>query len=393
MKILLTIIISFTIFLTSSAHNVTSVDLTKSKFKETNAEEIFKDVKIIPLETHKDGLLEKHCTYYLTDKYIIAVGFLQRAYMFDRETGAFIREVSSLGQGPDEYTGFIYHKCGFDEKNGILFASIGAYTSKWWRCINIETNKMESNLKKPLSENSSEFLSVCAPWFIKNDTYASFCSNRTGKDKVRLVVYRKDGTVIKKYPNYLEYEKHMNSFSIENGIFYYYNNLTYFKEPDFNDTVFCVNEKKMTPHLVFKLGDKQPSYYHQEVSGYNKGKYFINFVYESNLYVLFNFSYLKKGAESSVKSARFPYCGYYDKKSKQVYISSIPDYKTRGYIITGIPLRFFPVSINKNKEMIAYIDPEELIKYKNQLSPKYKQLFKDIQEDDNPIVIIAKLKD
>lgn len=43
--------------------------------------------------------------------------------------------------------------------------------------------------------------------------------------------------------------------------------------------------------------------------------------------------------------------------------------------------------------MIAYIDPEELIKYKNQLSPKYKQLFKDIQEDDNPIVIIAKLKD
>lgn len=98
MKILLTIIISFTIFLTSSAQNVTSVDLTKSKFKETNAEEIFKDVKIISLETHKDGLIEKHCTYYLTDKYIIAVGFLQRAYMFDRETGAFIREVSSLGQ-------------------------------------------------------------------------------------------------------------------------------------------------------------------------------------------------------------------------------------------------------------------------------------------------------
>ncbi|WP_148373072.1 6-bladed beta-propeller [Bacteroides bouchesdurhonensis] len=196
MKILLTIIISFMIFLNSGAQNVTSVDLTKSKFKETNAEEIFEDVKIIPLETHKDGLLKKYCTYYLTDKYIIAAGFLQRAYMFDRETGAFIREVSSLGQDPDEYTGFIYHKCGFDEKNGILFASIGAYTSKWWRCINIETNKMESNLKKPLSENSSEFLSVCAPWFVKNDTYVSFCNNRTGKDKVRLVVYRKDGTVI-----------------------------------------------------------------------------------------------------------------------------------------------------------------------------------------------------
>ena len=37
--------------------------------------------------------------------------------------------------------------------------------------------------------------------------------------------------------------------------------------------------------------------------------------------------------------------------------------------------------------MIAQIDPEELMKYKDKIDPKYKNLFQNIQEDDNPIVI------
>mgnify|MGYP003623497043 FL=1 len=43
--------------------------------------------------------------------------------------------------------------------------------------------------------------------------------------------------------------------------------------------------------------------------------------------------------------------------------------------------------------MIARVDPAELIKYKDKIDSKYKYLFQGIQEDDNPIVIIAKLKD
>jgi hypothetical protein len=152
----------------------------------------------------------------------------------------------------------------------------------------------------------------------------------------------------------------------------------------------------MSPHIIFRLGDKQPSYYHQYDADYNSGKYMINFVYESDLYVLFSFLYytetvrignIKDGKNASVHT------GYYDKESQQVYISSAPDLEKPGYVITGIPVRFNPISINKNKKMIARIDPAELIKYKDRIASKYKHLFQNIQEDDNPIVIIAKLKD
>ncbi|MDR3093975.1 MAG: hypothetical protein LBU62_04955, partial [Bacteroidales bacterium] len=181
------------------------------------------------------------------------------------------------------------------------------------------------------------------------------------------------------------------------GIFYAYNGVTYFKEMNYNDTVFSINEKAMSPHFVFKLGNKQPSYYHQRNDDYNKGKYFINFVYESKSFILFNFSYSTETVEvlgSRVLKKGSIHTGYYDKKKKQVFISSTPDLKkTGGYNINGIPVSFYPVLINKNKEMIAQIDPAELIEYKDKIGSKYKEVFKNVQEDDNPIVIIAKLKE
>ena len=397
MKKFLSTIFLFIMFLTLNAQNITYIDLTQAKFGEIPANRVFEEIKYVPLETHTDALLNiRGATYYLTDKYIIAMNFTKEAYLFDRETGKFIREVSSYGQGPDEYSSPLHNFYGFDEKNNILFSG-GTY-DKLWKCINILTNKVESTIKKPVPENDNEICLPVAPWFIKDNIYISFCNNRTGKDKVRLIVYDKNGTTIKKYPQYLEYNKgNENTFPANNGIFFYYNGLTYFKERNYNDTVFCVDENRMLPHIIFKLGNKQPSYYHQDNADYNKGKYLINFVSESKSFILFSFTYFTETTKISGQtvgtiSSTTTLTGYYDKKSKQAYISSTPDLKKSGYIANGIPMSFYPVSINKSKEMITKIDPEELMKYKDGIDPKYKRLFQDIQEDDNPIIIIAKLK-
>ena len=378
-----------------NAQNITHIDLTRAAFEGINAEKIFKEIEIIPLETHKDALLTARTSYYLTDKYIIAVRFLQGAYLFDRKTGAFIREVSSFGQGPNEYTGWIIPKYGFDEKNNVLFADNGSYYKKPWKGFNIETGKVEL-VDRPLRKDDNEIISAYAPWLIKDNVYVSFCNNITGKDKIRLVVYDKKGNIIQKYPYYFTYDKKGRSHPNNNGIFYNYNGSTYFKEWNYCDTVFRVTEKNITPHIVFTLGDKQPSYYHQDNANYNKGKYFINFVYESNSFVLFNFfCYSETISINNFQSGNneSTYTGYYDKKNKRTYISSVPNLKGPGYTISNIPVNFYPSSINKNKEMIASISPEELIKYKGKINAPYKQLLQHVQEDDNPIVIIAKLKE
>ena len=391
----------FLIFFTLNAQNIINIDLTRAKFVEIPAERVFEDIKYVRLETHTDGLLNiKFVSFYLTEKYIIAVNDLQRAYLFNRETGTFIRRVGSIGQGPNEYSGIICNG-GFDETNNILFIN---ETWSLWKSINIETNRIESILYKPLPENDIDTY-INSPWFIKDNLYVSFCNNVTGKNKVRLIVYNKEGTIIKKYPNFLEYEKVIRlSYNVDNGRFYYYNGLTFFKEGAYNDTVFCVDENRMSPHIVFKLGNKQPSYFHQDIVGYNTGKYMIHFIYESDSFIIFNISYskdtenikvpdeIKNYVSNKMVKNIYSHVCYYDKKTKQTFISSTSDLKKTGYTTTDIPVCIYPNSINKRNEMIAKIDPEELIKYKDRIDSKYKSLFQNIQEDDNPIVVIAKLK-
>jgi hypothetical protein len=80
---------------------------------------------------------------------------------------------------------------------------------------------------------------------------------------------------------------------------------------------------------------------------------------------------------------------YYDKKKRRIYISSTSDFRKLGYTINGITETFHPIYINGNKEMI---EPKKLLKHKVITNSKYESLFLNIQEDDNPIIIIAKLK-
>ena len=68
------------------------------------------------------------------------------------------------------------------------------------------------------------------------------------------------------------------------------------------------------------------------------------------------------------------------------------DYKKSGYAVTGVPVSFYPISINKSNEMTAIINTEKLFEYKDRIDSKYKYLFQNIQEDDNPIIVIATLK-
>ena len=390
--------ISFIMVFALNAQNITNVDITQARFGIKNAEEIFKDFEIVPLETHKNGLLKVDiATYYVTDKYIIGMNFTGPAYLFDRKTGSFIRQISSRGRGPDEYNGPFFNQYGFDEKNNIIFVGQGLHA---WKSINIETNKVELIINKPKDEGNNEIFGTArVPWFLKDGMYVSFCNNKTGIDKTKLIVFDNKGNLIKKYPNHLEYNTtgmtSMSSFPDLPGIFYYYNGNTYFKECNYNDTVFRVSEKEMLPHIVFKLGNRQPSYYHQRNVDFNKGKYLIDFVYETNSFILFNFTHhtetVEVLGERGFKRGTV-HSGYYNKKSGQVFISSTSDLKSSGYTLSGIPVSFIPISINKNNEMIARIDAADLVENMNKIGAQYRQKFRNIHEEDNPIVVIAKLK-
>ncbi|MDR2146834.1 MAG: 6-bladed beta-propeller [Tannerella sp.] len=417
MKKLFYINLLFIIFRISGAQDTIYVDLENPTYEEIPASRIFEKIEYIPLETPQDERLKKDVVimndeikveslkithlkkgltkFHVTDRYIVALASFD-AYLFDR-TGRFVRQISSQGKGPDEYG---FRTVGFDGETNMVYAEDGG--SNILKCINIETNKVESIVKKPIriksnkeavtkisfSKKEDNFYAISAPWRIKENRYIGFNNNTTGKDATKLIVFDKDGNIIKAFRNYLEYEDITLEIPMQNGIFYIYDQKTYFKEFLYNDTVFQVDEKNATPHIVFRLGDKQPSYSYREDEEYNRGKIFITYVYENSLYVVFNyFIYNEFSFRPDVV-----HTGYYDKKNRKTHVSLNPDHKS-GYKLDGIPARFYPTNHNGLGELTGEIFPEELTKHKDEISAENQDLFMNLRENDNPIVIVGKLKD
>jgi hypothetical protein len=109
---------------------------------------------------------------------------------------------------------------------------------------------------------------------------------------------------------------------------------------------------------------------------------------ESVRYLFFEFRYQMKD-----------YWGFYDKKTEETYIKKSED----NIIMNGIeiPYRLTRAFINqKNQELVTFIDAYQLIAWMKSNPEKLKALpqevqkqIKEVKESDNPVVIIAKLKE
>ena len=108
---------------------------------------------------------------------------------------------------------------------------------------------------------------------------------------------------------------------------------------------------------------------------------------ETDRYLLFEFKY-----------KTLPYWGYFDKKTKKTEVIK----NTADVQINGItfPFRLTRASLNQKEQLlISFIPAYDLVSWFNEaglksteLHPKLSRL-KNVKENDNPVVIIAKLKE
>lgn len=363
--------------------SVINIDLTKAKYEKVDINRLYNIIEYVSLKLTPNALIKiKNATYYLSEKYIIAVNFFVGAYFFDRKSGKFIREISRFGSEPNEYSFRMVNYYGFDEVK-VLFAD------EWnkWKGFDVNSNTLALTIKKPPYKNQKNNLTIYSPWRLSKDKYISFVNNQTGNDAAKLVIYNKEGVLVKSYSNDKQYKNVNNEKPFDYGIFYYYKNITYFKEVGYNNTVYSVSEKLMIPHIVFNLGNKEPSYMNREVKNYNKDKFFIDFVREADSYVFFNYYTL-----ADYYGQRIYYTGYYDKRSKQTYTCFNGNEKSGYY--NNLPL-LIPQYITGKNEALFIIDPAELIEYKDTgktSDKKIQQLISNAKEDDNPIIVIASIR-
>jgi hypothetical protein len=348
--------------------------------------EFFEDLEYIKLETNEKCLFDKRgASVYLTSKYVIITYFkTNSAYLFDRNTGKFIKQIGRRGQGPNEYISLV-NAGAFDEKEQILY--FDRLTE--WIGFHIETDEI-SIVKKPRILNEKIYnrsISKVANFFkIDSDTYVGYANNFTGSDSIKLVFFNRNGDVQRTEPNHQTYQKAENDpsrikLSVNCGQFYTLNNSLYFKEAAYNDTIFRITPDSLSTHLTFFTGNKQFQYRFRELKTFSIQDYYIvDLLAEKDAYVFFDYWYKREY-----------YLGFFNKDTGETVICENKD--GTSYFVNDFDNIFHFRSAGSNSvgEFYYLIAADYVTSCFQDKKPKSAKLqpLLNTKEDDNPILVIA----
>jgi len=356
-----------------------SVEIIKLKEAFANRKSItINDISInfeyVRLETKDECLTGTRLAVYSNDQYLIAID-RKKILLFDRKDGKFIREIGHMGNGPGEYSR-TYNVMPFNEGKNIVYA--GRNKKRYGYSL-------DGQLKDTLS--IPELVSEIGN--IDDNIFAAFLPDYQGGEKNKIIIFNHKDSLLKTFPNYLSAPKTLSFFVWNpNSWFYKLNKQLYFYQL-FNDTLFHVKTNSITPRYVFNMGPYSPPYEMKTSPKFEPDKYFVmQTIQESSKYLFCSFNFNKKNYTAIFdKNKRTTVVNDYSPESGHGFINNINDF---------VPLEFS--SINEKDEFICTIDAykiklwfEENPEKINQL-PEYLKNLNNIQETNNPVIIIAKLK-
>lgn len=359
---------------------------------ETNLSMLTDNVVYLPLELTDKSLVGQSPKIAVTEDYIIVRNYKYTPpllILFDRQTGKFIRNIGTMGRGPNEYSSVPENF--FNSEENLIYA------------LGSNHNLMVYNLKGDLINDfkipdifevkGMPFSSGGFDAYLDSNTYASFVTNWTGKEKKKIVLFSKD-SVIKIFPNYRSWNRIQSNtihvFTLQN-LFYHFENRLFFKEA-FNDTLFEVKKDILLPRYAFSLENYSIPYELQGeylASGKLNKSITVDGFTENLNFVFFN-----------IRNDGKTYLSYINKKNNVLRVCSGNELTNSALIddINGfLPITQF--NFNDHNELISYYESFK-IKYWIKLNPEKAQSLSkkfpwinNLDESGNPVIIIAKCKE
>lgn len=350
--------------------------------------DIAQSVEYIQLSS-RDSLVGVARQIFIDPENIIVVAFKQQ-FLFRRKTGEFIREIGQFGRGPNGYR-FTRINLPYNESRKTI------YSGSWKE--DVLEYALDGRVLK-VFQKPRNIKRLGAFVWANDSVHVCYAPNFTGDDTAKLLFYNRKNDIISTISTNDRFERNPNryiSWGEKEGWFYRFDNRLFFKEL-FNDTIFEIKYKKLVPKYEFFSDKYKPDSYKRNyiTNEEMKSFYLIENFFESANFLFFTLNY--KGELRA---------GLFDKRKKEAYIT---DSKKADSFFFNIPcfgfnndidnfIQFYPQYINENNELIASVDAFEISNWFNnnkekisQLSP-YLQNLKNIKENDNPIIMIAKLKD
>ncbi len=357
------------------------IRLDQAEYKQLNLSDYVASLEYVPLETTPECLIDKYPNFYVLDKYIVASTWKQ-CFLFDRN-GKFIREIGHAGKGPEEYNSTMSGETMNEEKQTVLMRGWG--------------NIMEYSFEGKVTGHLSLLKNMCATACVSDSIWAQGIVNQNG-DAPNQLMFVNRAEVIDSIPNHQFFEighTSMRSFIFECH-FYRHQDDLYYKNL-FNDTIFHIQNRELRPTWVFDMGDyhlpysirANPETFFDEIRKYNQ----VEKVLETDPFLLF-----------SVKREKGDSAFIFDKQANKTVVLS-KEQNLNGFyndVDGGMP--FWPKHINRKQEMVSFLYAEDMKEmltddYFNQKNiqdkaahQQLKELLSRIKENDNPVVVIAKLK-
>jgi len=339
-------------------------------------------IEYIPLETTEGSLIGNNASFYLFGDYIISIAFRQ-VYLFDRKSGAFIKELKRYGQGPDEYSN-TQPNIHIDEERGVVYLKDN-------RNVSLGLNvKGETSLSFKTPQGAGAYIMGYAQ--LNDDLFVGFQANPVCEEKVKLMIFNKNGEVVKTFANHLQCEQDdlgSISFDSSEGAFYRWNGQVGFKE-SYNDTLFMVSPDSLSSKAVFKSGKYGIAYKDKKRMGMEAGKdyHLITDLDETVDHLFFQLYFREK-----------MHSGLYNKTTGETRVVRSDKSEINGFyndLDNFLPFRLKYAT--DNLQGVGFVEAPDVITWLEANPEKAKALparlkpLSKLKEDDNPVVMVIKFK-
>lgn len=365
--------------------------------REINVSEFATSLEYIKLETSEETLFRYPVVKGTLGDSLILVKSVNMISLFDRQSGEFIKHIGHIGEDPEGFSNPLI-QLGFNAGNSSIFARKNIFDLCEY---DIATGKLIKTIPGPKIPDRDKYslktkdFSVTSSFssfgWMQNQYIVGYFNNMSGQEPLKLVIYNKDGQLIKVHRNWDFFEKKdLSKITLQNVDFYDYDDEFFFKEW-YSDTVFKIGIHQLKPHIYFNTGKHSPPYEKQDaLTDEDKRKYiFINQIVQNKDFIFFNTLY--KGKHQ---------VGIYDVNGKKASLAKANRNKTPKGFLNDLDnfLPFFPSFINDKGELVGIISAEDVIRWfeenpkEARSLPAHLRALENLEPEDNPVVMIAKLK-
>ena len=349
----------------------------------TNLSDIATDIEYIPLETTSASIVGRIINIKIRNNYIYVATVDKKIFCFDK-SGKYLFNLDKAGKGPEEY---LY--CSEFDVNGSnsILAVMGSKELILYNQLSSGFTFMK-RIKLIESPNIFNFVA-------QNDNILLQYSNTYGTNPFSKELINQNGETLQSWPNYMKFQlqEKISVFSRYENTCYNFKNFMYLKEVG-NDTIFKFDGNKLSPVLIIDTKNKGVT---PEVRA--NVKYYADHMYEYFILQKFfgseNFFYY-----TAAYNKEYNIVVIYDKVKKKTYsvpgkdffkddISGGVNFEPK-YCYNGTFYSWIDAITLKN-----YSTSEIFIKTKARNSGKYellKNLAQQITENDNPILLAAKIR-